>query len=96
MPLSLFVSPIGSHKAAELNDALYTLFGELSAQPHSALAQEAAAIVSTMLNRLKTIAEARKAVATEKLNLESARRRVRRRSRPPRASARALQPSRRT
>ena len=70
MPLETFKSAIGVHKIPELDDALYTVYGELSADLHAALDKEAEAIVSTMLNRLKNIEEARRLVVTEREKLE--------------------------
>lgn len=72
MPLEVFKSPIGVHQASELNDALYTIYGELSADLHPEIDREAEAIVSTMLNRLRLIDETRQIVNLERKRLETA------------------------
>jgi len=50
---------VGGYTANELNAALITMFGELSAQPHNKLSEEAEAIASTILNRKTQIYDAR-------------------------------------
>jgi hypothetical protein len=54
-PLEQFTSNVGRFTAAEANDALLTVFGEISAQLHPNLFKEAKAVGSTILNRLKKI-----------------------------------------
>jgi hypothetical protein len=55
-----FTEPIGEFGVDELNDMLYTVFGEESAQVSGSLNPEAEAIVSTILNRKTLIDNARK------------------------------------
>jgi hypothetical protein len=55
-----FTEPLGEFGVEELNDALYTVFGEESAQVSGSLNPEAEAIISTILNRKTLIDNARK------------------------------------
>jgi RHS repeat-associated protein len=50
---------IGNFSQAEINDTIKTVYGELTAVPHAATADEAKAIASTIFNRLAKINEAR-------------------------------------
>ncbi len=59
--LEKFTDAIGDYSAEELNEGLYTVFGELSAQIHDRLYEEAGAIASTILNRHASIYQARNA-----------------------------------
>ena len=52
---------IGSFTEKELNDAIKTVYGELTAVPHAETDKEAKAIASTIFNRLQSIKETRKA-----------------------------------
>jgi hypothetical protein len=61
MPLTLFSSPIDTYSTADLNAALYTVFGEISPTLHDKLKAEAEAVASTIFNRLQKIIDARKA-----------------------------------
>ena len=73
--LILFTNPVAGFAAEELNDALYTVFGEESAEIGQGLLEEAEAIASTILNRKTKIDNARKnyqALISERL-LEKAR-----------------------
>lgn len=72
--LKLFDTPISSYSASELNDALYTLFGELSANLHDALQREAEAIASTIFNRHQNIIDKRKMYDSAKKAEEQATR----------------------
>ncbi len=56
-----FTQPVGEYGMEELNDALYTVFGEEAAEVSGSLNEEAEAIVSTILNRKTLIDNARKA-----------------------------------
>ena len=56
-----FESDIGQYAMTELNDALVTVFGELTATLHDKLSEEAEAIISTILNRQASIEPARQA-----------------------------------
>jgi len=64
---------VGGYTANELNAALITIFGELSAKLHNKLSKEAEAIASTILNRKTQIYKARKAdkLAEEELRQAS-------------------------
>jgi len=64
-----FTNGVCGYTADELNAALITMFGELSAQPHDKLSEEAEAIASTIFNRKTQIDKAREAdkVAGEEL-----------------------------
>ena len=57
--LQLFKGKVGEFLAAELNDATYTVFGEISAKMHDAIATEAHAVASTIFNRLQAIKDGR-------------------------------------
>jgi hypothetical protein len=56
--LAGFDADINGFKAAELTDALITVFGEVSPNVHPELAREARAIASTIFNRFARIAPA--------------------------------------
>jgi len=68
-----FTNGVGGYTADELNAALITMFGELSAQPHNKLSEEAEAIASTILNRNTQIDEAREADQVAGKELKQAR-----------------------
>jgi hypothetical protein len=55
-----FTDPVAEYSMDEMNDALYTVFGEEAAQVSGSLNDEAEAIVSTILNRKTMIDNARK------------------------------------
>lgn len=68
-----FTNGVGGYTADELNAALITMFGELSAQPHDKLSEEAEAIASTIFNRKTQIDEAREADQVAGKELKQAR-----------------------
>jgi len=70
--LETFKSGINDFSAEELDDALFTLFGELSSQLHDQLSQEARAIASTILNRHASIYESRKSLKVAQLERDKA------------------------
>lgn len=70
--LPLIDQGLGGHSAAQLNDALKTVFGEISSNLHADLRKEARAVASTIFNRLALIAPARKAQAEAKQALDAA------------------------
>ncbi|GAK50691.1 hypothetical protein U14_01924 [Candidatus Moduliflexus flocculans] len=57
--LKKFEDTIGQYSAIELNEALVTIFGELSETLHERLSEEAEAIASTIFNRKMHIEETR-------------------------------------
>lgn len=59
--LQPFESDIRQYSVTELNDALVTVFGELTETLHDQLSEEAEAIISTILNRQACIEPARQA-----------------------------------
>lgn len=59
--LELFTAKIGTYTVAELNDALKTVFGEISAQLGDSLSSEAKAVASTIFNRKSAIDRSRAA-----------------------------------
>ncbi|GEM_PF-2799146 len=67
-----FETAVGEYTAAELSDALVTIFGELSSELHSNLSEEAEAIASTIFNRRIFIKEARENYEKVKEKLEKA------------------------
>jgi hypothetical protein len=71
--LALFGKDVGSFSEAELNDALYTVFGEISARLHSQLAAEAHAVASTIFNRKADIDRSRTAFANADAALSQAK-----------------------
>ncbi|MEW6128924.1 MAG: hypothetical protein AB1757_17940 [Acidobacteriota bacterium] len=58
--LILFTNPLAEYSVNELNDALFTVFGEQSAEIAPGLTEEAEAVASTILNRKSLIEKARK------------------------------------
>ena len=62
---------IGTFAPAEINDAIKTVYGELTAVPHAATANEAKAIASTIFNRLVKIREARVELSAAKAALST-------------------------
>lgn len=59
LALDLIAEDIGGYSKDELNAALKTTFGEISAQIHGDLQKEANAVASTIFNRLQKINDAR-------------------------------------
>jgi hypothetical protein len=57
--LELIAGAIGQYSEDELNAALKTTFGEISAPIHNKLQEEANAVASTIFNRLASIVDAR-------------------------------------
>lgn len=55
---------IGKFTEKEINDAIKTVYGELTAKPHKDTAKEAKAVASTILNRQARIETTRKEFAT--------------------------------
>lgn len=63
---------VGNFTEKELNDAIKTVYGELTAVPHAETDKEAKAIASTIFNRLQSIKDTRKAFTKAKQEKQDA------------------------
>lgn len=73
--LTLFDKGTRSYSATELNDALRTVFGEISSRPHARLPMEARAVASTIFNRHADITKSRAAHSKAAGELDTAKQR---------------------